>query len=264
MSTATVLADQAEPAARPGFADAILAFVAWIVASTVVSISLLIFIAFRPNAGPPGLSPYQIMAKANEGFTFVVGSTTISAVVALVMLWVLARRFTAKPMAHFFAPVPMRMALWAAISGLALQAALFAAEIVLTNVFGVRLDIAPVEAAMNPKTLTQLAVALAALGVAVPFFEEVLFRGFIFGWLKRVAPLWIAMILSSAFFAMIHGLYWARGGLSGWIGTGEIFLIGMLLAWWAARAKSLWPPFAVHFVCNAAWFILYYFLPGWP
>ena len=56
----------------------------------------------------------------------------------------------------------------------------------------------------------------------------------------------------------------SRGGVSGWIGTGEIFLLGCLMAWWVARTGSLRPSYVVHFVNNAAAFILAFLLPNLP
>jgi len=62
----------------------------------------------------------------------------------------------------------------------------------------------------------------------------------------------------------MHGLYITRGGVSGWVGTGEIFALGALMAWWAARTNSLRPAYAVHLVNNAVAFTLALLLPGLP
>jgi membrane protease YdiL (CAAX protease family) len=137
-------------------------------------------------------------------------------------------------------------------------------EAVLKYGWHITLNIAKTEEAMNPKSCSQLGIVLVFFAAFVPFYEELLFRGYIFGWLKRVTPLWLATIISAAIFALVHGLFISRDGVSGWVGTGEIFLLGCLMAWWVARTGSLRPSYVVHIVNNATAFILAFFLPNLP
>ena len=75
-----------------------------------------------------------------------------------------------------------------------------------------------------------------------PLCEETIFRGFLFkAFANRWRP-WIAALLSSALFAIIHGysLY----------GTAMVFLYGMLFAGLYHRTGSLWPGMICHAALN--------------
>ncbi|HUO98215.1 MAG TPA: CPBP family intramembrane glutamic endopeptidase [Rhizomicrobium sp.] len=242
-----------------------LAAVLWAV---VIPMGVAIVVATIFLAGmiatTPGLSADRIVAALESNFYFTVAATTAGDAVVFWVLWRRAKRFSARPLAQFLPAVRIGTLLWAAASAVALVIATAAVEIVLKRNYGLSLAPSPTETAMMPKSWTQLGLVMAAFAVFVPLFEEVLFRGFVLGWLKRVTPVWFAILASAAIFALFHGLYFTRETISGLVGTGEIFVMGVLLAWWAAHAKSLWPSFVVHFVANAAAFSLAFFLPGWP
>jgi membrane protease YdiL (CAAX protease family) len=51
----------------------------------------------------------------------------------------------------------------------------------------------------------QLAFVFLAC-IAAPVFEELVFRGFVFNAILRYAPLWLAVVLSSALFGLAHGI----------------------------------------------------------
>lgn len=241
--------------------DTVMAFLTWMAADAVAGFAILAaaLVVMRKNGA---LTPQQIVEVLPGDFTFVVTSTTAAAVVALSVLWRYTKRIHSNSFAAYLPPVPRRTLVWAAWSGVAVMVIEFAAESWMKLGLGIALPISVSEQAINPKNWIQLIVGIVCLAVIVPFFEEVLFRGYLFGWLKRVMPLWPAILVSAAAFAAVHGLYVARGGFSGWFGTAEIFGIGILLAWWVARTGSLRPAYAAHAVINAVSFALGFFLPA--
>jgi hypothetical protein len=85
-----------------------------------------------------------------------------------------------------------------------------------------------------------------AVGVAAPFFEEFLFRGFLLEGLRRS---WLgvsgAVLLTSAAWAIIHMQY-------GWFEIISIFFIGVLLAIAKLKTRSLYVPIAMHMLMNLA------------
>jgi membrane protease YdiL (CAAX protease family) len=85
-----------------------------------------------------------------------------------------------------------------------------------------------------------------AVGVAAPFFEEFLFRGFILEGLRhsRIGIIG-AIIITSASWAIIHMQY-------GWFEIITIFFIGVLLAIAKLKTKSLYVPIAMHMLMNLA------------
>ncbi|MEO5950409.1 MAG: type II CAAX endopeptidase family protein [Candidatus Saccharimonadales bacterium] len=47
-------------------------------------------------------------------------------------------------------------------------------------------------------------LAFLALVVIAPIAEEILFRGYLYGKLKRAVPTWVAMLMTSALFGLVH------------------------------------------------------------
>lgn len=77
--------------------------------------------------------------------------------------------------------------------------------------------------------------------VMAPLIEEILFRGLVFGRLRKVMPVWAAVVLSSIFFGLMHGqILWV-------IYTSLVGLVLGLTAW---KMKSALAPMFMHFVFN--------------
>jgi membrane protease YdiL (CAAX protease family) len=197
-------------------------------------------------------------------FNLVVGFTTFLNAIILVLLFAVAKRFTKRPIGYFFPRVPASTIVKAALSAAAFMLVCVGIEAALKYGWHISLNVAKTEEAMTPKTWSQLGIVLVCFAAFVPFYEEYLFRGFVFGWLRRVMPVWIAVIISAAVFAAVHGLFFTRGGISGWLGTGEIFVLGCLMAWWVARTGSLTPSYVVHLVNNGLAFPLAFLMPNLP
>ena len=85
-------------------------------------------------------------------------------------------------------------------------------------------------------------MAFAAL-VAAPVCEEVIFRGYCHGVLKKYAGTGTSMVTTSLVFACAHG------NLASAL---PLFLLGMLLVWTYEKTRSLWAPIAIHFLFNTA------------
>jgi membrane protease YdiL (CAAX protease family) len=241
--------------------DTVMALLTWFAADAVAGFAI-IAVALLTMRKHGHLTPQQIVEVLPGDFTFLIATTTASAIVALWVLWRYGKRLAPNSFAAFFPAVPGRVLVAALASGVAVMAIELGVETGIKQGLGIALPVSVSEAAINPKTWTQFAVVLVCFAAIVPLFEEVLFRGFLFGWLKRVLPLWPAILVSAAVFAGVHGLYATRGGFSGWFGTAEIFGIGIVLAWWANRAASLRPAYAIHATINAVSFALGFFVPA--
>ena len=101
-------------------------------------------------------------------------------------------------------------------------------------------------------------LADVAAGVVAPVVEEIFFRGFLFGLLRRRHPLWLAYIVSAVLFTVLHNdpshMNLAQmAGLS--IG---ICMLAVMLAWVYQRTGSLYPGILAHAVNNATGLILFY------
>ncbi|MCA8979680.1 MAG: CPBP family intramembrane metalloprotease [Planctomycetes bacterium] len=88
----------------------------------------------------------------------------------------------------------------------------------------------------------RLAVACLLATLVVPFFEELLFRGFLQPFLVQNFHDRGGVILTSLIFAALHG------GAA----FGPIFVLSLLLGGVALRTRRLWASWAVHAVHNGA------------
>lgn len=78
--------------------------------------------------------------------------------------------------------------------------------------------------------------------ILAPLCEEIVFRGFLFGGLKRKMSGLVAALVSSSLFALLHG-YSAVGILL-------VFVYGLVFCWLYARSGSLWPGILAHGLLN--------------
>ncbi|MGH2951253.1 MAG: lysostaphin resistance A-like protein, partial [Solirubrobacterales bacterium] len=90
-------------------------------------------------------------------------------------------------------------------------------------------------------------IAAGFLIIAVaPLSEEVFFRGFLFGGLRRGVPFALAAVLSAGIWGLFHFT-----GPESWGVVLQLTVFGIALAWLYDRTGSLWPPVAVHALNNA-------------
>ncbi len=87
-----------------------------------------------------------------------------------------------------------------------------------------------------------LAVSLVEYVVFAPLFEELAFRGLLFGVLRRRFQWGLAAAISAGIFAIAHGY--------GLIGFCSVFWSGIVWAWAYERTGSLWPGMIGHAINN--------------
>lgn len=90
-------------------------------------------------------------------------------------------------------------------------------------------------------------LAVLVVGLVAPFSEEVIFRGAVFGILRRrISPV-LAGVFSAALFSLAHlDLSHAL----------HLFAIGLILAWMVARSGSLYPGMILHALINSGALLL--------
>ncbi len=103
--------------------------------------------------------------------------------------------------------------------------------------------------APNNLTLAGAVGMLVFAGVIVPFAEELFFRGVLYRWLRSHWKPWAAGLVSSIVFGLLHGEF------SLIIATS---LMGLILAWFYERSKSLWPSVVIHMVNNSLSILVVY------
>jgi membrane protease YdiL (CAAX protease family) len=89
-------------------------------------------------------------------------------------------------------------------------------------------------------TLAQFALTLLVAGLAVPFGEELLFRGVFYTWLRRWGIV-VAMSGSALIFGINHGIN---------VVFPATVVLGLLLALAYERSGSIWPGVVGHVLYN--------------
>ncbi len=94
--------------------------------------------------------------------------------------------------------------------------------------------------------------AFLALVVAAPILEEIIFRGYLFGRLRKTSSFVVSAILTSAVFAYLHGQ------LNVAI---DVFVLSLFLCWLRNKFDSIWPGVIVHAFKNGLAYTLLFILP---
>ena len=98
-----------------------------------------------------------------------------------------------------------------------------------------------------------LILMLIFVGTAIcpPFFEELIFRGYILDSLRRIYPDIMAITISAIFFGFWH--YFIFDPLN-FFQVGSTMIGGFLYAWLRLRTGSIWPCIVCHFIWNGTIF----------
>jgi len=109
----------------------------------------------------------------------------------------------------------------------------------------------PQLSALVPETFTWPgAIAMILLvGLAVPFAEELFFRGVLYRWMRSRWGFWTGLLASSLVFGLLH----VDLSLAG-----ATFIMGLALGWIYERSQSLWPSILIHTFNNTIELVLLY------
>jgi membrane protease YdiL (CAAX protease family) len=138
-------------------------------------------------------------------------------------------------------------------SGIGWAFAVFAAYIAIAGVYSALVqpdqeDVAR-DLGFDESTLGAIASGILIIGVAPPS-EELFFRGFVFGGLRRRLPLLTAALASGAIFGIFH--FTGEDSLAA---IPQLAILGAMLAWLYEKTGSLWPPIILHALNNGIAFI---------
>ena len=90
----------------------------------------------------------------------------------------------------------------------------------------------------DPLTFGMMALVAC---VGAPLAEEVVFRGYVYGAVKKLSGIWFSVLFSGLFFAAVH---------MNVASLLPLFVLGVALAVVYEATGSLWTPIAVHFLFN--------------
>jgi membrane protease YdiL (CAAX protease family) len=96
-------------------------------------------------------------------------------------------------------------------------------------------------------------LAFATLVILAPLAEEILFRGYLFGKLRKYIPAWAAILLTSILFGLIHG-QWNVGV--------DVFALSLVLCTLREITGSIWAGVLLHMMKNGLAFYLLFINPS--
>jgi len=94
----------------------------------------------------------------------------------------------------------------------------------------------------------QYILAFVTLVIIAPVAEETLFRGYLYGKLKKYMPFWVAIVVTSVLFGAIHGQ---------WDLAIDTFALSIVLCFLRESTGSIWASILLHMTKNG---IAFYFL----
>lgn len=101
----------------------------------------------------------------------------------------------------------------------------------------------------------ELLLAFATLVIAAPVAEEILFRGYLYGKLRRSTSIWLTMLVTSLLFAALH-----LPGTEGlqWNVAVDVFVLSLFLCGLREITGSIWAGILLHSIKNGiAYYILF-------
>lgn len=96
--------------------------------------------------------------------------------------------------------------------------------------------------------VSDLVFGFIGLVILTPIVEELLFRGYIFGALRRYNPMWVSTLITSILFGLAHG-QWNVGI--------DVFALSIFLCILREKTGSIWMSMLLHGLKNG---LAYYFL----
>lgn len=96
-------------------------------------------------------------------------------------------------------------------------------------------------------------LAFATLVVIAPLAEEILFRGYLYGKLKKYLPVWVVIVITSVMFAVVHGQ---------WNVAVDVFALSLVLCTLREITGSIWAGVLLHMLKNSVAFYLLFINPS--
>jgi len=197
----------------------------------------------------PFFDPEQLESAGEmSGFSLIIAGLVSQMIPAGIAIFFLAFRFNIVEILGLQRPDWKRIAVIVALGMLAIYMlagiAGFIAEPLLKQTFGEKNPQAAVQMmqdakANNPKLLIGLAFLAC---IAAPVCEEIVFRGYFYGVMKRYSCRYFAAVTTGLIFGLVHGSMWSLAPL---------VVIGIVLAVVYELSGSLWAPMICHCIFNS-------------
>ena len=99
----------------------------------------------------------------------------------------------------------------------------------------------------------EVMLAFLTLVIIAPIAEELLFRGYLYGKLRKSVPMWLAILMTSTLFAIVHGQ---------WNVAIDVFALSLVMCGLREITGSIWAGVILHTMKNALAFYLLFINPS--
>lgn len=99
----------------------------------------------------------------------------------------------------------------------------------------------------------EIMLAFLTLVIVAPLAEELLFRGYLYGKLRKSVPVWVAILMTSVLFAVVHGQ---------WNVAVDVFALSLVMCALREATGSIWAGVILHTMKNALAFYLLFINPS--
>jgi hypothetical protein len=99
----------------------------------------------------------------------------------------------------------------------------------------------------------EIVLAFLTLVVIAPVAEEVLMRGYLYGKLRKIVPIVVAIIITSVLFAFLHGQ---------WNVAVDVFALSLVLTSLREVTGSIWSAILLHMMKNGVAFYILFINPS--
>jgi membrane protease YdiL (CAAX protease family) len=93
-----------------------------------------------------------------------------------------------------------------------------------------------------------------------PLAEELLFRGYLYGKLRKTAPVWLSVLVASVAFGLAH--LWVGSGPLQWAVAIDTFVLSLMLCALREYTGAVWAGVLLHAIKNGLAFYLLFVNPS--
>jgi membrane protease YdiL (CAAX protease family) len=98
-------------------------------------------------------------------------------------------------------------------------------------------------------------LAFLTLVMIAPLAEEAIFRGYLYGKLRKAVPMWLAIVVTSLLFGLLH-MKWDGGLLEGVNVALDVFILSIVMCGLREMTGSIWAGVVLHMMKNGLAFYL--------
>ena len=109
-------------------------------------------------------------------------------------------------------------------------------------------------------TSWQYVLAFITMVVLAPLAEELLFRGYLYGKLRKTASVWVSILVASLAFGLAH--LWVGSSTLQWAVTIDTFVLSLMLCALREYTGAVWAGVLLHAIKNGLAFYLLFINPS--